>query len=56
MKNTADVRKRLESASFPDLGSMMEGYAQAAADLGRTQFAQKLDSALSRLTGSTKFW
>jgi len=33
----------LESASFPDLGSMMEGYAQAAAELGRKQFKQKLD-------------
>lgn len=33
----------MESASFPDLGSMMEGYAQAAAELGRKQFKQKLD-------------
>jgi hypothetical protein len=29
--------------SFPDLGSMMEGYAQAAAELARTEFGQKLD-------------
>lgn len=43
MKNSADLRKRLESASFPDLGSMMEGYAQAAAELARSQFDQKLD-------------
>ena len=33
----------LESAKFPDLASMMEGYAKAAAELGRTQFSQKLD-------------
>jgi hypothetical protein len=43
MKNSADLRKRLESASFPDLGSMMEGYAQAATELARLQFDQKLD-------------
>jgi hypothetical protein len=43
MKNSADARKKLESASFPDLGTMMEGYARAAAELGRDQFAQKLD-------------
>ena len=29
--------------SFPDLGAMMEGYAQAAADLARTDFSQRLD-------------
>ena len=29
--------------SFPDLGAMMEGYAQAAADLARSDFGQKLD-------------
>ena len=43
MKNSTDLRQRLESAKFPDLGSMMEGYAKAAAELGRTQFSQKLD-------------
>jgi hypothetical protein len=43
MKNSADLRKRLESAAFPDLGAMKEGYAQAAAELGRDQFGQKLD-------------
>src|SRR5664280_1164985 len=51
MTNTAEVRKRLESASFPDLGSMMEGYAQAAAELGRTQFAQKLDFSSESIDG-----
>ncbi|HEY3625706.1 MAG TPA: hypothetical protein VGL00_05465 [Terracidiphilus sp.] len=38
-----DVRKRLESAAFPDLGAMMEGYAQAAVDLARTEFKRQLD-------------
>jgi hypothetical protein len=43
MRNTTNLRKRLESATFPDLGSMMEGYARAAADLGKSEFHQKLD-------------
>jgi hypothetical protein len=51
MKNPADLRKRLESASFPDLGSMMEGYAQAAADLGRNQFGQPLDFTSESIDG-----
>ncbi len=37
------MRKRLESAAYPDLGSMLESYAQAAVELGRTEFSQKLD-------------
>lgn len=43
MKNSEDMRKRLESTSFPDLGAMMEGYAQAAVELARTDFGQQLD-------------
>ena len=43
MNKTTDLRKRLESASYPDLAAMMEGYAQAAAELGARQFKQKLD-------------
>jgi hypothetical protein len=39
----SDLRKRLESASYPDLGAMMEGYALAAADQARRDFRQKLD-------------
>src|SRR6266567_570044 len=39
----SDLRKRLESAAFPDLGSMMEGYAQGAAEMARKDFAQELD-------------
>jgi hypothetical protein len=38
-----DLRSRLESAKYPDLGAMMEGYARAAADLGKTTFQQPLD-------------
>jgi hypothetical protein len=34
---------KLEASNFPDLGSMMEGYARAAAELGRDEFKQKLD-------------
>jgi len=43
MRNPTDVRKRLESAAFPDLGAMMEGYAQAAVDLAKRDFKHKLD-------------
>jgi hypothetical protein len=39
----SELRKRLESSPYPDLGAMMEGYAQAAAELGRREFRQKLD-------------
>ncbi|MGA8728428.1 MAG: hypothetical protein WB608_06725 [Terracidiphilus sp.] len=39
----SEVRKRLESETFPDLESMMEGYAHAAAELGSGTFEQKLD-------------
>ena len=43
MRKPADIRERLESEAYPDLGAMMEGYARAAADLARSQFGQKLD-------------
>jgi hypothetical protein len=43
MRNSTDLRKRLESAVFPDLGTMMEGYARAAADFAMSEFQQKLD-------------
>jgi hypothetical protein len=39
----SELRKRLESETFADLGAMMEGYAQAAAALGSEKFEQKLD-------------
>jgi hypothetical protein len=38
-----DVRKRLESAAYPDLGAMMEGYAHAAVDSAHSDFRHKLD-------------
>lgn len=38
-----ELRKRLEGTVFPDLGSMMEGYARAAAEVAREDFKQKLD-------------
>lgn len=40
MKN---LRTRLESTAFPDLGAMMEGYAEAAVELARTEFQHELD-------------
>ena len=43
MTSTGDLRKRLESSAFPDLGAMMEGYARAAAELAKREFKQKLD-------------
>jgi hypothetical protein len=44
-------RERLESAGFPDLGAMMEGYAQAAAELGRSEFRQNLDFSAESMEG-----
>ena len=38
-----DVRQRLESTAFPDLGAMMEGYARAAVEIARAEFHQTLD-------------
>jgi hypothetical protein len=43
MRNPADLRRRLESSTFSDLGAMMEGYARAAAELAKSEFQQKLD-------------
>jgi hypothetical protein len=43
MSSHTEVRRRLESASYPDLGSMMEGYAQAAVESARRDFKQNLD-------------
>jgi len=39
----SEVRKRLESAAYPDLGAMMEGYALAAVDMARSDFRHILD-------------
>ena len=38
-----ELRSRLESTAFADLGAMMEGYAQAAVDLARSEFKRNLD-------------
>jgi len=43
MRTSLDLRKRLESSVFPDLGTMMEGYARAAAELGQSEFKHRLD-------------
>jgi hypothetical protein len=43
MRDRTDLRKRLEAAAYPDLGAMMEGYAQAAAVLGSCEVKQKMD-------------
>ena len=51
MKKSTDLRKRLESAKFPDLGTMMEGYAQAATELGASEFGQKLDFTSESIDG-----
>jgi hypothetical protein len=45
------LRKRLESTAYPDLGTMMEGYAHAAAELGRRDFEQKLDFSSESIDG-----
>jgi hypothetical protein len=47
----SDLRKRLESATYPDLGTMMEGYAQSAAELGKREFGQKLDFTAESVDG-----
>lgn len=40
---TIDLRKQLESATYPDLGAMMEGYARAAVEFAQRDFQQTLD-------------
>jgi len=39
----SDLRKRLESAAFPDLSSMMEGYAQGAVEAAKKDYRKTLD-------------
>jgi hypothetical protein len=51
MRNPSDLRKRLESSVFPDLGMMMEGYARAAVELGESEFHQKLDFTSESIDG-----
>jgi hypothetical protein len=51
MRGPNNLRKRLESAAYPDLGAMMEGYARAAADLAKGEFKQKLDFTSESIDG-----
>jgi hypothetical protein len=37
------LRQKLESHAFPDLGAMMEGYAQAAVETAKKEYRQTLD-------------
>jgi hypothetical protein len=39
----SELRRRLEATEFPDLGAMMEGYAQAAARHAQDEFRRTLD-------------
>jgi hypothetical protein len=39
----SEVRNRLESTPYRDLSSMMESYAQAAAELGGREYRRELD-------------
>jgi hypothetical protein len=43
MNDPKELRAQLEARVFPDLASMMDGYARAAAQRARTEFSQKLD-------------
>lgn len=37
------LRQKLESHAFPNLGAMMEGYAQAAVETAKSDYRQTLD-------------
>ena len=39
----SELRRRLEAAEFPDLGTMMESYARAATEQARREFQRDLD-------------
>jgi hypothetical protein len=43
MSAVEQIRARLESTAFPDLGAMMEGYARAASLRARSEYRRKLD-------------
>jgi hypothetical protein len=51
MAKHSDVRKRLESATYPDLGNMMDSYARAAVDVAKQEFKQKLDFTSESIDG-----
>ena len=54
MSSHGELRKRLESATYSDLGAMMEGYAQAAVECARREFKQKLDFTAESIDGLDK--
>lgn len=43
LKDMNKLREKLESHPYPDLGAMMEGYAQAAIELAEKEYRRKLD-------------
>lgn len=43
LKHMGALRSRLESQTYPDLGTMMDGYARAAVELGGEGFQKELD-------------
>jgi len=51
MRDPGQFRERLESATYPDLGAMMESYARAAAELAGKRFRQKLDFTAESIEG-----
>ena len=51
MVKSLDLRERLETASYPDLGTMMEGYADAAAQVAQARYRRKLDFTSGSLEG-----
>ena len=51
MSSHGDMRKRLESATYSDLGAMMEGYARAAVEFAKREFKQNLDYTAESIDG-----
>ena len=45
------MRQRLEAHPFPDLGAMMEGYAQGAVEMARSEYKQTLDFSAESING-----
>jgi hypothetical protein len=46
-----ELRQRLESTTFPSLEAMMQGYAQAAAQVASDKFRRKLDFSSESIEG-----
>ncbi len=45
------MREKLEGHPFPDLGAMMEGYAQGAVEMARSEYKQTLDFSAESING-----